>query len=47
VSARGADLRLVAVTNTYSAAELRDEAELVCAGLADLTLARLDALVSD
>jgi beta-phosphoglucomutase len=47
VSARGADLRLVAVTNTYSAAELRDEAELVCAGLADLTLERLDALVSD
>ena len=47
VSARGADLRLVAVTNTYWAAELRAEAELVCAGLADLTLERLDALVSD
>jgi beta-phosphoglucomutase len=47
VSARGADLRLVAVTNTYPAAELRDEAEMVCAGLADLTLERLDALVSD
>jgi beta-phosphoglucomutase len=47
VSARGADLRLVAVTNTYPAAELRDEAELVCAGLADLTLERLDGLVSD
>lgn len=47
VSARGADLRLVAVTNTYSAAELRDEAELVCGGLADLTLDRLDALVGD
>ena len=47
VSARGADLRLVAVTNTYSAAELREEAEMVCAGLADLTLDRLDALVSD
>lgn len=47
VSARGADLRLVAVTNTYSAAELRGEAELVCAGLADLTLDQLDALVSD
>jgi beta-phosphoglucomutase len=47
VSARGADLRLVAVTNTYSAVELRDEAELVCAGLHDLTLDRLDALVSD
>ena len=47
VSARGADLRLVAVTNTYPAVELRAEAELVCAGLADLTLERLDALVSD
>ena len=47
VSARGADLRLVAVTNTYEAAALRDEAELVCAGLHDLTLERLDALVSD
>jgi beta-phosphoglucomutase len=47
VSARGADLRLVAVTNTYSAAELREEAELVCAGLGDLTLDQLDALVSD
>jgi beta-phosphoglucomutase len=46
-SARGADLRLVAVTNTYDAAELRAEAELVCAGLAELTLERLDALVSD
>jgi beta-phosphoglucomutase-like phosphatase (HAD superfamily) len=47
VSARGADLRLVAVTNTYSAAELRDEAELVCSGLNELTLDRLEALVSD
>jgi len=47
VSARGADLRLVAVTNTYSAAELRADAELVCDGLADLTIERLDALVSD
>ena len=47
LSARGADLRLVAVTNTYPAAELRAEAELVCAGLADLTLERLDALVGD
>jgi hypothetical protein len=35
------------VTNTYSAVELRDEAELVCAGLHDLTLDQLDALVSD
>jgi beta-phosphoglucomutase-like phosphatase (HAD superfamily) len=47
VSARGADLRLVAVTNTYSAAELRDEAELVCEGLSHLTLERLDQLVAD
>lgn len=47
VSARGADLRLVAVTNTYSAAELREEAELVCAGLSDLSLDRLERLVSD
>ncbi len=47
VSARGADLRLVAVTNTYTAAELREDAELVCDGLKDLTLQRLDALVSD
>jgi len=47
VSARGADLRLVAVTNTYSAAELREEAELVCGGLSDLSLERLDRLVSD
>jgi beta-phosphoglucomutase len=47
ISARGADLRLVAVTNTYPAAELGPEAELVCAGLGDLTLERLEALVSD
>jgi beta-phosphoglucomutase-like phosphatase (HAD superfamily) len=47
VSARGADLRLVAVTNTYSAAELREEAELVCEGLSHLTLERLDQLVAD
>lgn len=47
VSARGADLRLVAVTNTYSAAEMREDAELVCDGLKDLTLDQLDALVSD
>ena len=47
VSARGADLRLVAVTNTYPAAELRAEAELVCGGLQDLTIEQLDALVSD
>jgi len=47
VSARGADLRLVAVTNTYPAVELREDAELVCEGLKDLTLERLDQLVSD
>ncbi|MCC7033651.1 MAG: HAD family phosphatase [Acidobacteria bacterium] len=47
VSARGADLRLVAVTNTYSAAELREDAELVCEGLSHLTLERLDQLVGD
>jgi beta-phosphoglucomutase-like phosphatase (HAD superfamily) len=47
VSARGADLRLVAVTNTYHADELRGEAELVCAGLHDLSVERLDALVRD
>lgn len=47
VSARGADLRCVAVTNTYPAAELRADAELVVAGLHALTLDALDALVSD
>lgn len=46
-SARGADLRLVAVTNTYPAIELTAEAELVCGGLADLSLARLNVLVGD
>jgi len=35
------------VTNTYSASELREDAELVCGGLSDLTLDRLDALVAD
>ncbi|HYE87693.1 MAG TPA: HAD family phosphatase [Vicinamibacterales bacterium] len=44
VSARGADLRCVAVTNTYSEAELRADAELVVAGLHALTLDALDAL---
>ncbi len=43
-SARGADLRCVAVTNTYSEPELRDEAELVVPGLHALTLAALDAV---
>lgn len=47
VSARGADLRCVAVTNTYPAAELRADAELVVAGLHTLTLDMLEALVSD
>jgi beta-phosphoglucomutase len=47
VSARGADLRCVAVTNTYPAAELRADAELVVAGLHALTLDALDALCAD
>jgi beta-phosphoglucomutase len=47
VSARGADLRCVAVTNTYSAEELRPDAELVVAGLHALTLDALDALCAD
>ena len=46
-SARGADLRCVAVTNTYPAAELRPDAELVVAGLHALTLDALDALCGD
>jgi beta-phosphoglucomutase-like phosphatase (HAD superfamily) len=47
VSARGADLRCVAVTNTYSATELRADAELVVPGLHALTLDALDALCGD
>ena len=47
VSARGADLRCVAVTNTYPAAELRADAELVVAGLHALTLDALDSLCAD
>ena len=47
VSARGADLRCVAVTNTYSADELRPDAELVVAGLHALTLEALDNLCAD
>jgi beta-phosphoglucomutase-like phosphatase (HAD superfamily) len=47
MSARAADLRCVAVTNTYAAAELRSEAELVFAGLHEITLDALDALVGD
>ena len=46
-SARRADLRLVAVSTTYPAHELRPHAELVAPGLATLTLADLDALVAD
>lgn len=44
VSARGADLRCVAVTNTYAADELRADAELVFPGLHAITLNALDAL---
>jgi beta-phosphoglucomutase len=47
VSARGADLRCVAVTNTYKADELRPDAELVVAGLHALTLEALDRLCAD
>ena len=47
VSARGADLRCVAVTNTYTEAELRPDAELVFPGLHAVTLAALDALCGD
>jgi beta-phosphoglucomutase-like phosphatase (HAD superfamily) len=47
VSARAADLRCVAVTNTYAAADLRADAELVVAGLNELTLDALDALCAD
>jgi beta-phosphoglucomutase len=47
LSARAADLRCVAVTNTYSAAELQPDAELVVPGLHALTLAALDALCAD
>jgi beta-phosphoglucomutase len=47
VSARGADLRCVAVTNTYSEAELRADAELVVPGLHSLTLEALDRLCAD
>ena len=47
VSARDAELRCVAVTNTYSEAELRADAELIVAGLHALTLEALDALCAD
>jgi HAD superfamily hydrolase (TIGR01509 family) len=44
-SARGAGLRCVGVTNSYSASELPG-AELVVDGLKDLTVARLEQLVA-
>ena len=47
MSARAADLRCVAVANTYPAAELRAEAELVFPGLHAITLEALDRLVGD
>lgn len=47
LSARGADLRCVAVTNTYSDAELRADAELVFTGLHAVTLDALDDLCAD
>jgi beta-phosphoglucomutase len=47
VSARGADLRCVAVTNTYPANDLREDAELVVSGLNTLTLEALDDLCAD
>jgi beta-phosphoglucomutase len=47
VSARGADLRCVAVTNTYTEPELRADAELVVPGLHALTIDALDALCAD
>ena len=47
VAARDADLRCVAVTNTYSEAELRADAELIVPGLHALTLEALDALCAD
>ena len=47
VSARAAGLRCVAVTNTYSEAELRADAELVVRGLNELTLDALDALCAE
>jgi beta-phosphoglucomutase-like phosphatase (HAD superfamily) len=47
VSARDAGLRCVAVTNTYAAADLRADAELVVSGLNSLTLDALDTLCAD
>jgi beta-phosphoglucomutase len=47
MSARAADLRCVAVTNTYTDAELRPDAELVFPGLHAVTLGALDALCGE
>ena len=47
LSARGADLRCVAVTKTYSEPELRADAELVFTGLHAVTLDALDDLCAD
>ncbi|MBM3782600.1 MAG: HAD family phosphatase [Acidobacteria bacterium] len=46
-SAKGADLRLVAVSTTYPAHELRPHAELVTTALSALTIDMLDELVGD
>ncbi|MCA1584110.1 MAG: HAD-IA family hydrolase [Acidobacteria bacterium] len=43
-AARAAGLRCVAVTNTYSAAELQPYAELIVSGLSALDLEALDEL---
>jgi HAD superfamily hydrolase (TIGR01509 family) len=47
LSARDAGLRTVAVTNTYSEADLRADAELIAPGLHAVTLDALDALCAD
>jgi beta-phosphoglucomutase len=44
ISARGAGLRTVGVTNTYAADELADAAELIVSGLDALQLSDLDRL---
>jgi beta-phosphoglucomutase-like phosphatase (HAD superfamily) len=46
VSARGAGLRTVAVTTSYSRAELEADADLVVGGLEDVSIDRLEALLS-
>jgi beta-phosphoglucomutase len=45
-SARDAGLRTVAVTTSYTAADLAGEADLVVASLDEVTVERLDALVA-